>query len=97
MSKKYKFVEKEDSDFYGVEFLEGKYKGVIVVYGTVKVEDSGEDGILSFTYNIQDSAEFDHDKLNESEEFKNYIGDMLRDIIIDSIGNGGQIGSKSSD
>lgn len=94
----YIFTEHENSDFYGVKFTEGKYANVTVLYGTVSIKEDGDAATLTFTYNIQDPGQHDLDTLNKSEEFKNYLGDMLTHIITDSIGKfGGKIGSKSAD
>lgn len=100
MNKPYTLVEHENSNFYGVKFLEGKYKDVVVVYGTVSLRESEdkEYAKLSFTFNVQDPAEHDADTLSNSEEFKNYLGDMLQDIMVESLTEkGAQIGSKGKD
>jgi len=93
----YTFLEHENSDFYGVKFNEGKYAGVTVIYGTVSIKEDGDGAVLKYTFTIQDPGNYDLDTLNESEEFKNYLGDMLQNIIRDSIENfGGKIGSKGA-
>jgi hypothetical protein len=52
---------------------------------------------LSFTYNIQDPASFDHKTLQESEEFNTFLGDMLTDIIQETLNEKeAKIGSKSA-
>ena len=53
------------------------------IYGTVSIKESPELDIatLSFTYNINDPGDFDHDTLKEDEDFNNYLGDLLTHII----------------
>jgi len=36
---------------------------------------------LSFSYNINDPGDFDHDDLTKDEGFNNYIGELLSHII----------------
>ena len=81
-NKDYTFVESETVDFYGVK-LNGEFDGVILVYGKVGIkEDTTLDiATLSFTYNIKDPADNDHDELCADEYFNNYIGAVLGHII----------------
>jgi len=90
----YTFVENESSEFYGVKFRnDSPYSGVVVVYGTVSIKESQELDIatLSFTFNIQDAGPRNIDELEASEEFKNYLGDVLGTIISEE--NNGHIES----
>ncbi len=83
----YTYVENDSSEFWGIKFKEGSpYAGVIVVYGTVSIKESKELDIatLSFSYNVQDAGQFNVDELEDSEEFKNYLGDVLSSIVNDS-------------
>ena len=86
-NKDYSIVENPNSEFHGVLLKTGTYKEVIVVYGTVSIKESPELDMatLGFTFNIQDPGDHDFDKLNESEEFKNYLGAVLQHIITDSL------------
>ena len=79
----YGFVENPESDLYGVKLQSGKWKNVIVIYGKVSIKESVESGIatLGFSYQIQDSANFQIDQLEKDEDFKNYLGDVLSHII----------------
>ena len=84
----YTFVEKDGEAFYGVKFRgNSPYAGVVVVYGTVSIkEDEKLDlATLSFTFNIQDAGIYNIDELDNSEEFKNYLGDVLQSIVTDSM------------
>mgnify|MGYP003628322286 CR=1 FL=1 len=80
----YSFVENDSSEFYGIK-LKGSspYAGVVVVYGTVSIKESedADFATLSFSYNVQEPGTFNADELEKSEEFKNYLGDLLSVII----------------
>ena len=62
---------------------QGKYKDIIVVYGKVGIKEDQETDTarLSFTYNLQDPADFDPQSLEKDEYFKNYLGAILQHII----------------
>ena len=84
----YAFVEKEGEAFYGVKFKDNSpYAGVVVVYGTVSIKEDKELDLatLSFTFNIQDAGIYNIDELDNSEDFKNYLGDVLQSIVTDSM------------
>lgn len=96
----YTFVEHEDIDFYGIR-LNNKYKGVKLIYGKVGIKESPELDIatLSFTYQIQDPSDHDHDELCKDEYFNNYIGAVLQHIIDEAVEdklNGDIIGHNKS-
>ena len=57
----YQLVESNDVEFYGVKLLTGKWKGVVYIYGEVKIKESPELDIatLGFTYNIQEAGGFE--------------------------------------
>ena len=80
----YGYVENPEHDLYGVKLSSGKWKNVVVIYGKVSIRENVESGIatLSFTYQIKDSTNsYQIDELESSEEFKNYLGDILSHII----------------
>jgi hypothetical protein len=77
-------VEHPGSDFYAIHLNDNSpYDGVRFIYGTVSIKESPELDIatLSFTYNINDPGDFDHDTLRDDEKFNNYLGDLLTHII----------------
>ena len=80
-NKRYAFAQREGDDFSCVRLLEGKYNGVIYKYDKVAFEpkplDTG-DIPLRFTYDIM----INPNKVDvESTDFKNYIGDILIEIV----------------
>jgi len=84
MDNHYITVEHPESDFYAIHLNDNSpYDGVRFIYGTVSIKESPELDIatLSFTYNINDPGDFDHDTLRNDENFNNYLGDLLTHII----------------
>ena len=87
--KDYTFVENDNVDFYGVRLNDSKFNGVTLIYGKVGIKESPELDIatLSFTYQITDPGEHDHDELCKDEYFNNYIGAVLQHIIEETMGD----------
>ena len=83
----YKFVESEQVDFYGIRLLTGKWKDVLYIYGKVSIKESPELDLatLTFTYNIQESAQYEPDDLINDPEFKDYLGAILEHIMTNSL------------
>ncbi len=87
-STEYTYVENDASEFWGIKFKnDSPYSGVVVVYGTVSIKESEEldSATLSFSYNVQDAGPHNVDELESSEDFKNYLGDILHSIINDNV------------
>ncbi len=80
----YRFVEKETSDFYSVQLLSGKWEGLVYTYGKVEIkEDPDKDfATLKFSYKIEECP--DGMTIVEDEEFNNYLGEVLANIIEES-------------
>jgi len=82
----WQLVEKADADLYAIKLLSGKYSDIIYTYGRVgAAEEENEDGnfVLSFDWKLEYKPEDMEEDLANSAEFQQYIGDILRDIIID--------------
>ncbi len=79
----YKFVESNISELYGIKLMSGEWEDVIVTYGKVTIKENTDSGIatLAFEYNINDPVGWGYDELEKSEDFKNYLGDVLSHII----------------
>jgi len=80
-NKRYVFAQRNEDDFTCIKIIEGKYEGVIYKYDKVAFEpkplDSG-DLPLRFTYDIMVNPK----KVDvESKDFKNYIGDILIEVV----------------
>ena len=83
----YTFIESEQDDQWAVR-LRSEFPGVDFMFGEIKVREVDEEAILDFKYYIMDPGEFEKDWLDENEDFKNYIGQVLQHIIMDAAENG---------
>jgi len=94
-STDYQLVESNDIEFYGVKLLTGKWKDVLYIYGKVSIKESPELDIatLAFTYDIQESGQFEEDELIGDINFRNYIGGILQHIMEESLEEGEVIGT----
>ena len=94
----YKFIESNEENWYAVELLSGKWKGVRYIYGQVSIKEAPElnTATLAFTYNVVDSKGFEEDDLLNDINFKNYLGGVLQHAIEDSLDNGAYIGNNKS-
>ena len=87
-NKKYAFVQREGDDFSCIKLLEGKYKGVIYKYGKVGfAKEENPDGTLpmKFDYDIIFNP---HETSIDKQEFIDYIGDILIELMEKQINNG---------
>lgn len=84
----YTFIESDADDQWAVR-LRSEFPGVDIMYGEIKVREVGEeDAVLDFKYYIIDPGEFEKDWLDENDDFKNYLGQVLQHIIMDAVENG---------
>jgi len=79
----YKFVESNLSDLYGIKLVGGEWDDVVITYGKVTIKENKESGLatLAFSYHVEDPNTFQPDQLEQSVDFKNYLGDVLSHII----------------
>jgi|TARA_B110000908_G_scaffold170586_1_gene230615 hypothetical protein len=93
MSKDYIFVEKKDAELYSLKVVQGPYNNVIYTYGSVTIEEDEDKDLarLKFNYHIEEVPEpYSKRELEESTEFRDYIGNILTEILEDQTG---QIGN----
>ena len=84
MPDNYTFVSRDKDKWTSILITKGDYEGVIYQYGRVSVaEKENENGTmpLSFDYNVVDQNGHDKEKLDNSVEFKNMLGDILVEIL----------------
>ena len=92
----YTFAEADQDDQWAIR-LRTLWPGVTYVYGKIKVIESptGEASI-NFNYKIVDAGEFVAEDLEQSDDFRNYLGEVLQHIIEDAFDNGkAQINDRS--
>ena len=87
-NKRYIFAQRQEDDFTCIKLTEGKYKDIIYKYDKVKfapeANDKGEIP-LKFTYDIYLNPK----KVDvEDVEFRNYIGDILIELVEEQLKNG---------
>lgn len=70
---------------YSIEYTNGKYAGIKIVLGAVKLEENQEQDncTLKYNYDIIEGIVEDSDK----KEFDNYIGDTLMQMLSDGVKN----------
>lgn len=70
-----------DDETVHIKLLQEPYKDTIFKYGKVKVEERDGLGYLVFAYDVIKSDTMKPRKLEKNEDFKNYIGNLLIEII----------------
>jgi hypothetical protein len=76
---------KNDKTSVHIKFLEGAYKDTIFKYGKVKFKEENEQVYLLFAYDVLESPIKKPAKLEKDDTFKNYIGDLLVEIMTSNI------------
>ena len=72
---------KEDAAAVHIKFLTGPYKDTVFKYGKVKFEERHTNVYLLFAYDVLESPVMKPKKLEKDETFKNYIGDLLVELM----------------
>ena len=73
---------KNEQDAYAnIKFLQGPYKDTVFKYGKVKFEEKDGQMYLLFAYDVLESPTHKPKKLEKDEAFKNYIGDLLVELM----------------
>jgi hypothetical protein len=76
---------KDDTSGVHIRFLEGPYKDTIFKYGKVRFEEKNEQMYLLFAYDVIESTVDKPKKLEKDQKFKNYIGDLLVELMSNNI------------
>lgn len=72
---------KDDGAAVHIKLLEGPYKGTVFKYGKVKFKEENNQMYLLFGYDVLESTVSKPKKLEKNDTFKNYIGDLLVEIM----------------
>jgi hypothetical protein len=72
---------KDDQKSVHIRLLDGPYKDTIFKYGKVKFEEKNEQIYLLFAYYVLESTVDKPKNMEKNENFKNYIGDLLVEIM----------------
>ena len=76
---------KDDSTSVHIRLLDGKYKDTVFKYGKVKFEEKDEQMYLLFAYDVIESTVDSPRKLEKDMDFKNYLGDLLVEIMSSNV------------
>jgi hypothetical protein len=71
---------KDDAQAVNIKLLDGPYKDTVFKYGKVKFEEKDEQMHLLFAFDIIESK-IKAKKLEKDEDFRNYIGNMLVELM----------------
>ena len=72
---------KDDVTTVHIRLLNGPYKDTVYKYGRVKLKEENENMHLLFAYDVIESTVDKPRKLEKDEDFKNYIGNFLVEIM----------------
>lgn len=75
---------KEDEETVHIRLLEGPYKDTVYKYGRVGFEEKNEQVYLQFKFDVIESS-IKKKNLEKDLDFRNYIGDLLVEIMSSNI------------
>ena len=87
-NKRYAFAQRQGDDFSCIKIMDGQYEGIIYKYNNVKIsqtENADGELPLKFTYDIMANP---NDEDIKSIDFRNYIGDILVEVMEEQLKNG---------
>ena len=87
-NKRYAFAQRQGDDFSCIKIMDGQYEGIIYKYNNVKfssTENENGEIPLKFTYDVMTNPNNEDVKSND---FRNYIGDILVECVEDQLKNG---------
>ena len=87
-NKRYAFAQRQGDDFSCIKIMDGRYEGIIYKYNNVKLsqtENADGELPLKFTYDIMTNPNKEDIK---STDFRNYIGDILVEVMEEQLKNG---------
>jgi len=87
-NKRYAFAQRQGDDFSCIKIMDGQFEGIIYKYNNVKLsqtENADGELPLKFTYDIMANP---NDEDIKSIDFRNYIGDILVEVMEEQLKNG---------
>ena len=72
---------KDNNEAVHIKLMEGEYKDTVFKYGKVKFEEKDGQMYLLFAYDVLESPVDKPKKMEKNEKFKNYLGDLLVEIM----------------
>ena len=87
-NKRYAFAQRQGDDFSCIKIMDGQYEGIIYKYNNVKfssTENENGEIPLKFTYDVMTNPNKED---VESLDFRNYIGDILVEVVQEQLEQG---------
>jgi ABC-type Fe2+-enterobactin transport system substrate-binding protein len=84
------FVEKPSSKLYSLKVVQGPYLGVVYTYGKVTLHEDEANVQLNvkFDFKLDEVPEnLNKEELQNSEDFKNFMGDILTQLLEEQLNN----------
>lgn len=75
---------KDDAQAVNIKLLDGPYKDTVFRYGKVRFEEKNDEMHLLFAFDLIESV-IKPKKLEKDLEFRNYIGNMLVEIMLSNM------------
>jgi hypothetical protein len=76
---------KDDNTAVNIKLLQGPYKDTLFKYGKVKFKEENEQIYLLFAYDVLESTVDTPKKLEKDGKFKDYLGDLLVELMSNNI------------
>ena len=76
---------KDDAQTVHIRLLQGQYKDTLFKYGKCIFKEKDDQMYLLFGYDVIESSVDKPKKLEKDSDFKNYIGDLLVEIMSSNI------------
>lgn len=76
---------KNDNKAVHIKLLEGAYKDTVFKYGKVKFKEENDQVYLLFAYDVLESTVDKPKNMEKDKNFKNYLGDLLVEIMSSNI------------
>ena len=82
-SKDFEFViEENDKNSVHIKILTGEYTDTVYKYGKVNIDEKDGNAYLQFDFDVISSP---IKKVDKTREFRNHIGDILLNIMMDKL------------
>ena len=72
---------KNDDTTAHIRLLTGPYKDTVFKYGKVKFKEENDQVYLLFRYDVLESTVMKPSKMEKDQDVKNYLGDLLVEIM----------------
>ena len=74
---KYNIIENDGDGNAHLELAEGRFKGIAIQYGVIKLEEKENNLLLNFDYEVVKGTLLE----SEKEEFHNVVGNLLVQLL----------------